>query len=135
LTGDNDWMNELIFFNIETYLDTSRLLFPRRTVGTLLVVETGSETTSIACADSGSQSLDDEIPAAAAAAVAVLSQASRRETSLKLFREAASLPTTEFLGSLEVNAAAGTNSMAVQINQATDIFSLLYPDMMMRENL
>jgi hypothetical protein len=120
--------------NIETYLDTSRLLLPRRTVGTLLVVETDSETSSIACADPGSQSPDDEIPAAAA--VTELSQASRREidgSSLKLFREAASRPTTGFFGDLEVNAAAVTNSMVVQINQT--IFSLLYPDMMMRENL
>jgi hypothetical protein len=122
--------------NIETYLDTSRLLLPRRTVGTLLVVETDSETSSIACADPGSQSPDDEIPAAAAAAVTELSQASRREidgSSLKLFREAASRPTTGFFGDLEVNAAAVKNSMVVQINQT--IFSLLYPDMMMRENL
>jgi hypothetical protein len=120
--------------NIETYLDTSRLLLPRRTVGTLLVVETDSETSSIACADPGSQSPDDEIPAAAA--VTELSQASRREidgSSLKLFREAASRPTTGFFGDLEVNAAAVKNSMVVQINQT--IFSLLYPDMMMRENL
>jgi hypothetical protein len=114
-----------MFINIETYLDTSRLLLPRRTVGTLLVVEAGLETTSIASADPGSQSPDDEIPAAAAAAVAALSQASRRET--------ASRPTTGIFGDLEVNAAAVTNSMVVQINQT--IFSLLYPDMMMRENL
>ena len=121
--------------NIETYLDTSRLLFPRRTVGTLLVVEAGLEPTSKACADPGSQSPDEEIPAAAAAAVAALSQASRRENeSLGLSREPAS-PTAEFFGDLEVNAAAVTKSIVVKINQINATFSFLYTDMMMRKNL